>query len=164
MNHIGCMNSMTTFLTSSVNLFKIFLFLPNFCLSRHVGCRHCEFYLSLSWRFEEEGEQLSNFIDAKLPMFLHIENNARRRHGHWSRNQRPGHAQTIATWKVVICGQTRDLKRDVLQRLHPSFDYVAHEAFADFKVSSNVWKDCVDMDAFLPLFINKTHGKRALPL
>jgi len=66
--------------------------------------------------------------------------------------------------KIVIRGQTRDFKRDVLQRLHPSFDYVAHEAFADYKVSSNVWKDCVDMDAFLPLFINKTHGKRALPL
>jgi len=66
--------------------------------------------------------------------------------------------------KVVVRGRTYDAKRDVLQRLHPSFDYVAYEAFSDFKVSSNVWKDCVDMDAFLPLFINKTHGKRALPL
>jgi len=66
--------------------------------------------------------------------------------------------------KIVIRGRTQGFKRDVLQRLHPSFDYVAHEAFADYKVSSNVWKDCIDMDAFLPLFINKTHGKRALPL
>merc|ERR550534_2560138 len=31
------------------------------------------------------------------------------------------------------------------------------------RVKTNVWKDVV-FDAFLPIFINKTHGKRALPL
>jgi len=66
--------------------------------------------------------------------------------------------------KVHVRGMMRDLKRPVLQRLHPSFDFMAHEAFQDYKVTANVWKDCVNMDAFLPLFLNKTHGKRALPL
>jgi len=60
-------------------------------------------------------------------------------------------------------GRVMNVKRDVLQRLHPSFDYMTHEAFNIHKVKTNVWKDVV-FDAFLPLFINSEHGKRALPL
>lgn len=65
--------------------------------------------------------------------------------------------------KMRVRNRVMDFKRPVLQRLHPSFDYMTFEAFDVHKVKTNVWKDCV-FDSFLPLFINKTHGKKALPL
>jgi len=60
-------------------------------------------------------------------------------------------------------GRVMSVKRDVLQRLHPSFDFMTHEAFSVHRVKTNVWKDVV-FDAFLPLYIDNTHGKKALPL
>merc|ERR1719336_1856419 len=60
-------------------------------------------------------------------------------------------------------GRVMNVKRDVLQRLHPSFDFMTHEAFSVHRVKTNVWKDVVFV-AFLPLYIDSTHGKKALPL
>lgn len=60
-------------------------------------------------------------------------------------------------------GRVQAFKRPVLQRLHPSFDFMTFEAFDQHLVKTNVWKDVV-FDSFLPLYINKTHGKAALPL
>jgi len=63
--------------------------------------------------------------------------------------------------KMFVNGRERDWKRPVLQRMHPSFDLMSHEAFVQHKVRVNVWKD-VEFDAFLPLYINKEHGKAAI--
>ena len=49
-----------------------------------------------------------------------------------------------------------------LQQLHCSFDFISHEAFK-LGVRNNVWKDR-DFDWFIPLFINRSHGKYTLPL
>jgi ubiquitin-protein ligase/Mg-chelatase subunit ChlD len=49
-----------------------------------------------------------------------------------------------------------------LQQLHCSFDFLSHDAFKQ-GVRNNVWKDR-DFDYFIPLYINKSHGKISLPL
>jgi len=49
-----------------------------------------------------------------------------------------------------------------LQRLHCSFDYLSLEAYK-LGVRNNIWKDR-DFDAFIPLYINTEHGKRAIPV
>merc|ERR1719192_1343826 len=54
-------------------------------------------------------------------------------------------------------------KRSRHKKIRVRSRVMAFEAFDVHKVKTNVWKDCV-FDSFLPLFINKTHGKKALPL
>jgi len=55
---------------------------------------------------------------------------------------------------------TRERKR-CLQQLHCSFDFISQEAYKS-GVRNNVWKDR-DFDCFIPLYINKSHGKYSLP-
>jgi len=54
-------------------------------------------------------------------------------------------------------------RRPVLQQLHPTFDLLSAEAFYKHQCRTTVYKDCT-FDSFLPLFINREHGKRALPV
>lgn len=53
-------------------------------------------------------------------------------------------------------------KRPCLQQLHPTFDLLSAEAFYKHGCRTTVYKDC-KFDSFLPLFINRAHGKRAMP-
>jgi ubiquitin-protein ligase len=54
-------------------------------------------------------------------------------------------------------------KTDVLQQLHVSFDIMSYEAFHEAGVRNNIWKDR-PVDAFIPLYINEEHGRRAMEL
>jgi len=53
------------------------------------------------------------------------------------------------------------VKKDKLQRLHPSFDIMSADAFDMHDVRTNIWKDCA-FDAFLPCYLNKAHGQKAI--
>jgi len=68
--------------------------------------------------------------------------------------------------KAIMDKRSRKTKQkfSYLQQLHPSFDFMSWEAYDKHNVRTNVWKDCDELDAFIPLYIHQEHGARALPL
>jgi len=65
--------------------------------------------------------------------------------------------------KAIMARRSRKtgFKTEQLQQLHCSFDYLSLDAY-NMGVRNNIWKDR-DFDSFIPLYINRQHGRRSLP-